>query len=293
MRARRLLPLMSALSLWAFDAHAIDTQACLAASEKGQHSRAAGRLREARDQFNICGNDACPAIVRRDCAQWQEQVVALLPGVVFGAKDKAGRDLFDVTISMDGEVITKKLDGKAVSVDPGPHTFKFEVAGMPAVTEKSLIKEGEKARVLSVTFESGDAPPPPAPPPPPPPGGDSGGGHTVFPWIVAGVGAVTIVVGVVIIATAPARPTNCDKGNQTCTRTPGETDDQLKNDQDRAGKADSQPVVGLGVAAVGGLLLVGGLVWHFLEPSGSSNAGVQVAPWMSPHASGLTLGAKF
>ncbi|HEY8073342.1 MAG TPA: hypothetical protein VIF62_04520 [Labilithrix sp.] len=298
MRARLLLPFVSALSLWAANAHAIDTQACLAASEKGQHARAAGRLREARDQFNICGADACPGIVRRDCAQWQEQVVALLPGVVFGAKDKAGRDLFDVTVSMDGEVLTKKLDGKAVSVDPGPHTFKFEVAGLPAVVEKSLVKEGEKARVLSVTFDAGEPPKDPngegaKPPPPPPPGGDSGGGHTVFPWIVAGVGAVTIVVGVVIIATAPARPNNCDKGSQTCTRAPSETDAQLANDQDRAGKADSQPVVGIGVAAVGALALAGGLLWHFLEPTHEASAGVQVAPWLSPHANGLTLGAKF
>jgi hypothetical protein len=305
MRAWLFAPILCASSLAALEARAIDMQACLAASEKGQHARAAGKLREARDQFNTCGNDACPAVVRRDCTQWQGEVVSALPSVVFGAKDKSGRDFFDVIISMDGEVITKKLDGKSVTVDPGPHTFKFEVPGLAPVIEKTLVKEGEKSRVLSVTFDTGDggngggggggsggtAGGGASPPPPPP--DTSHGGHTAFPWILAGVGAATVIVGVIIVATTPSRPPNCSKDNQTCTRTPGETDDQLKSDQDRAGKADSQPVVGLGVAAVGALALAGGLVWHFLEPSGESKAGLRVSPWLAPNASGVTLGARF
>jgi hypothetical protein len=301
MRARLLLPIgvACAISFAAKSAHAIDTQACLAASEKGQHARAAGKLREARDQFNVCGADACPAIVRRDCATWQGEIVSILPTVVFGAKDKGGRDLFDVTVSMDGEVITKKLDGKSVTVDPGPHTFKFEMPGLAPVVEKTLVKEGEKARVLNVTFASGgDEPPQNGTKPPPPPGGENnpggGGGHTVFPWILVGVGAVTVVVGVIIVATAPTRPPNCSKDTETCTRTNGETDEQLKNDQDRAGKADSQPVVGLGVAAVGGVALIGGLLWHFLEPTGDAKSGsVRVSPWLAPGTSGVSFGARF
>src|SRR5215471_9806859 len=133
-------------------AHA-DTSACIAASEKGQESRANGRLREAREQFKVCGADSCPAIVRRDCVQWLLEVVALAPTVVLGAKDREGRDLFDVTVTMDGEVLTQKLDGKSVMVDPGPHTFKFDAPGETAVTERVLVKEGEKARVVTVAFE--------------------------------------------------------------------------------------------------------------------------------------------
>jgi len=297
MRTHLALPIVAFLTLVAVDASAIDTQACLAASEKGQHARAAGKLREAREQFNICGADACPAIVRRDCAQWQGEIASSLPTVVFGAKDKAGKDLFDVTVSMDGEVVTRKLDGKSVAVDPGPHTFKFEVPGMPAVTEKSLVKEGERARVLTVTFEGGDAAgtatDKPTKPPPPPDQDGGGGGHTAFPWILVGVGAVTIVVGVIIIATAPSRPPNCSKDTATCTRIGNESNDQLQSDQDRAGKADSQPVVGIGVAVVGGVALAGGLLWHFLEPTGDSKTGMHVSPWLAPGMSGVSVGAKF
>src|SRR5689334_11089164 len=102
-----------------------DVQACLTASEKGQRARSAGKLREARENFVICGADSCPALVRHDCAQWNSELATTLPTVVFGAHDKSGRDLFDVTVSMDGEVLLKKLDGKSVTVDPGKHTFRF------------------------------------------------------------------------------------------------------------------------------------------------------------------------
>lgn len=278
-----------------------DVQACLSASEKGQHARAAGKLREARDQFNICGADACPAMVRRDCVQWQQELVGIIPSVVFGAKDNKGRDLFDVTVSMDGEVITKKLDGKGVAVDPGPHTFKFEVAGMPPVTEKSLVKEGEKTRAINVTFgDTGGTTSPDGngttttPPPKQPEQPQHVREHTVFPWILVGIGSAAIVAGVILIVTAPARPSNCNKDLETCSRKPQESDADLKADQDQAGKADTQPVIGLGVAAAGAAVVVGGLVWHFVEPTGPDTSGkLRVMPWAGPSSGGVTLGARF
>jgi hypothetical protein len=100
----------------AAEASATDVQACLTASEKGQRARASGKLREARESFLVCGNESCPAIVRRDCAQWTSELTTALPTVVFGAKDRGGRDLYDVNVSMDGETIVTKLDGKAVFV---------------------------------------------------------------------------------------------------------------------------------------------------------------------------------
>jgi hypothetical protein len=281
-----------------------DVQACLAASERGQHARAAGKLREARDQFNVCGADACPAMVRRDCVQWQQEIVSILPSVVFGARDAKGRDLFDVTVSMDGEVVTRKLDGKGVLVDPGPHTFKFEIPGTPPAIEKALIKEGERARNITVSFNTGndagggtttEPTPPIAPPKPPPEQPSEVREHSVFPWILVGVGGAGIVAGVVIVATTPDRPSNCNKDTATCARRTGESDADLKADQDRAGKADTQPVIGYGVVAGGAALVIAGLVWHFVEPTGPKTSGsdVRVTPWTSPRSAGLTLDARF
>ena len=58
-----------------------------------------------------------------------------------------------MTVSVDGETLVRKLDGKSLPIDPGPHTFKFETAGAPPVVERALVKEGEKTRVITVTFE--------------------------------------------------------------------------------------------------------------------------------------------
>ena len=205
----------------------------------------------------------CPALVRQDCAQWNSELAQTLPTVVFGARDERGRDLFDVIVSIDGEPIVKKLDGKSVTVDPGKHTFRFEAEGFPAVSETVLIKEGERARVFNVTFDregGSEAPTGPA-------GGDKG--HTPYPWIVVGLGAVGVAAGAVIVVTSPDRPSNCDGSTQRCTRLAGQSDDAFRKIQEDAGAADSQPLVGYIVAGSGLALVAGGLVWHFLEPTGS------------------------
>jgi hypothetical protein len=268
-----------------------DVQACLAASEKGQKLRSQGKLREARESFVICGAESCPNLVRHDCSQWNSELAATLPTVVFGAKDRSGKDLFDVTVSMDGEVLVKKLDGKSVTVDPGKHTFKFEAPGLPPLSETDLVKEGEKARVINVTL--GDAPPPsPTPTPQPAPSGEVRE-HSVAPWIVVGVGGAAVVAGVVIFLTAPDRPSNCDKDTQKCTRGADESAADFAKDKDRAGQADSQPILGVIVAGAGAALVAGGLLWHFLEPVGPKTGQVKLAPWTTGKSSGVGLSGTF
>ena len=281
-----------------------DVQACLAASEKGQKSRAAGRLREARDAFLVCGSEGCPAMVRRDCAQWQTEIIAMLPSVVFGAKDRQGRDLFDVTVSMDGETLLRKLDGKSVNVDPGPHTFKFEVAGSPAVIERALVKEGEKTRVVTVSFvdvgsaapstDGGGTPPPAEPDRSVRPAPTGGGGHTVFPWIVVGIGAATMVVGAVVLIASPALPVGCNATSKTCTRGATENAADFAARQEDAGRSEAQPTEGLIVGAIGLGVVAGGLLWHFLEPTGrSGSSALQVTPWASHTSAGSSLRVSF
>ena len=300
---RRLLAVAVVLASTLASLHAsADVQACLGASEKGQRARTAGKLREAREQFLVCGNEGCPAMVRRDCAQWQGEVISMLPSVVFGAKDKTGRDLFDVTVSMDGEVLLKKLDGKSVAVDPGPHTFKFEIAGSAPLVEKALVKEGEKTRVITVSFgdgvtttsTEGGATPPPV-------DGDKGkptseGGHTIFPWIVVGLGAATMITGLVVVVASPSLPENCNSESDTCTKlSPTESPADFAKRQEVAGRSEAQPTEGLIVGAVGVGVLAIGLLWHFLEPTGPERTGsLRFAPWATASGSGGgSLGASF
>jgi hypothetical protein len=128
----------------------------------------------------------------------------------------------------------------------------------------------------------------------PPPGAETQG-HTVYPWIVVGAGVVGVAVGVVLIATTPSIPSNCNETTTTCTRKPGESDAEFKEDQDQAGRGKNQPVIGAVVTGVGGALVVGGLIWHFLEPTGdrSSTAGAKVRPQVGPGYGGLALTGRF
>lgn len=307
---------MRASSLFAFatlatvlsigvDASATDVQACLNASEKGQRARANGKLREARESFLVCGSEGCPSIVRKDCSQWTDQLTNALPTVVFGAKDRAGHDLFDVAVTMDGEKIVDKLDGKAVFVDPGRHTFKFEANGAAPVNETLLVREGEKSRVVTVTFAIGESTTAPTASGNPTGHGSGGGntgagsaekpegGHSVIPWIIVGIGGAAMVTGVVLVLTTPERPSNCQKESQTCTRIGGQSEADFKADQEQAGKADSQPVLGWAITGIGAAFVVGGLLWHFLEPTGEKTAKSKLVPWTTGQASGLSLGGSF
>ena len=275
-----------------------DVQACLGASEKGQRARSAGKLREAREQFLLCSSDGCPAMVRRDCAQWQGEVIATLPSIVLGAKDRAGRDLFDVTVSVDGETLVRTLDGKSLPIDPGPHTFKFEMAGAPPVIERALVKEGEKTRVIAVTFAS-DAATSDAPATPAPDAADKSAAgaehhHTVFPWIVVGLGVATMGTGLVVIFTSPALPNGCSSSSRTCVRLTNESATAFAKRQEDAGRSESQPTEGLIVTGIGLGVAAAGLVWHFLEPTGPERTGaLRFTPWAAPGTAGGALGASF
>src|SRR5262249_20359573 len=160
------------------------------------------------------------------------------------------------------------------SIDPGKHTFRFEAPGFTPITEVALIKEGERARVFNVTFvpekpeEDHTKPKPIGGTQPSGDGGATGGGggHTPYPWIVVGSGAIGLATGVVVVVTTPARPSNCNADRQTCTRGADESLDDFRKDQERAGTADSQPVLGLAMGGAGLVLVGGGIIWPLLEP---------------------------
>ncbi len=134
------------------EARADDVDACVTASDKGQELRDQGRLRAARERFVACAAKRCPAIVQKDCAAWMAEVDEKLPTVAIHARDAEGRDIADVRVSVDGEAIAERLDGRALTVDPGSRTFRFVKAGAPEVAMTLLLREGEKGRLVDVVL---------------------------------------------------------------------------------------------------------------------------------------------
>jgi hypothetical protein len=140
-----------------------DVRACVAASDRAQVLRDEGKLKLAREQMIACSREACPAVVRKDCTTWLSSLDASMPSVVIGARDAAGKDLVRVRVSVDGSPLLEALDGKALPIDPGAHTFRFELPGEKPLEVPFVIREGEQRRALFVQFPPKEAPPPPPP----------------------------------------------------------------------------------------------------------------------------------
>ncbi len=156
-----------------------ETDACLAASDKGQKERDDGHLLEARKQLLLCSRDVCPRLVRSDCEKWASEVQDRMPTIVFGARDSRGADLVDVGVEIDGVTVTTRIDGRAIPVDPGEHRLRLLHEGDTPVEQKVVVREREKGRSIVVDFGAQpQATPPEAAP--------------VATWVLGGVGAVAL-----------------------------------------------------------------------------------------------------
>jgi hypothetical protein len=144
------------------------TAECLTASDARITSGNQHKLRAERAYLLVCASPSCPAEVRKDCAGRVDEVNAQIPTIVFSAKESSGADLTAVTVTMDGEKLADQLEGTALSVDPGEHSFVFEASGQAAVTKKFFLVQGQKDRREQITFGTPPAPAQPSAGPPPP-----------------------------------------------------------------------------------------------------------------------------
>jgi hypothetical protein len=143
--------------LWATAARAQDKQTCNTAYQDAQVAKDGHKYLRAREQLRICASSSCPGFITKDCTEWLKDIDPRVPSVVFTAKNAAGADVSDVKVTMDGAPLADKLDGIAVDVDPGRHTFGFE--GPDGKTEQTVVvPEGTKAQHIGVTFGAGGAP---------------------------------------------------------------------------------------------------------------------------------------
>lgn len=117
--------------------------------EQGQVQRQAGQLLAARQTLQLCADDQCPNFVREDCNSWFVAVQNELPTLVFTARSR-GRDLSEVRISIGPRLLTTRIDGRAIELDPGEYDLAFEAPGMQRLTEHVVIARGEQNRLLRV-----------------------------------------------------------------------------------------------------------------------------------------------
>ncbi len=276
--------------LWSTPAMAQDKAACLDAAAKAQKLRSAHLHVEARDQLRICSAATCPTAIQQDCSGWLIDVENGMPTVVVTAKDRAGADLFDVKVTVDGKPLASKLDGRAEPMDPGPHAFHFDGADGSTLDRQVMVREGEKNQEIAVVL--GPTPPTPAAPPPTAPAPDAGAtqdtGGSVLPWktigwIAGGVGIVGLGVGATFGVIALH-----DKGTAGCN-----ADEVCKTGTTSAIKTSSL-VSDIGWIA-GGVLLASGAALVLWAPSGQERAptAIRVAPSLVAGGAGAMVGGAW
>jgi hypothetical protein len=123
---------------------------------------------------------------------------------------------------------------------------------------------------------------------PPPP---ESGGHGIAPWIVVGIGGAALVAGVVLYAVGAPQISDaentCPPPSHTCPPTSKGSSAISEGNNGR-----TLETVGVVMGSVGLAGVAGGLIWHFLEPTGPSSS-TAVSPVVAPGYAGLTLGGKF
>lgn len=227
-------------------------RACLTDSENAQRLRNAGKPAAAREGFLRCAQSECPAVVRADCESSLAEVDAAIATIIVIARDAQDRDLRDVRVLVDNVLVTSRLDGRAIPLDPGLHTFRYETNGAPTVEEQLLTHEGEKRRLVEVRF---------ATKPPVVTGDPTSSGPPTLGFVFAGISAVTLGVGGYFGVSALS-----DYGSMKdrCGGTKSCSDSEAVNVRTQAIVAD----VSLGIAVIS----AGIATWLFLTSPSSSTA---------------------
>ena len=227
-----------------------DKAVCAEAYRSAQTQRKNGALERARASLLVCLSDRCPAVLQPDCTRWLTEVEAALPSVSFAARNREGEDVTSVRVSIDGKLLTSSLDGKAISLDPGSHTFRFEYGAEEPISQTIILREGEKARVVSVSWVK-ERPELTARAPSPV---RTEGGAPASAWIFGGVGVASVATFGALAIHAVQRRSDLE---QQCFGSCRQEDvDSIKTQLAIADVALGVGLVSLGISAV--LFLSGG-----------------------------------
>ncbi len=234
---------------------------CIDANESAQKLLRAGSLAPAREQVKLCIVESCPEPIRADCNDLSKAIEAAMPTVRFDARDKAGKPVTEVKVIMDGQPFLERLDGEAVSVDPGKHRFVFESPGLPRTTKTVVLKAGEQRgeRVDLVDM--------------------TGPLLRTTGLVVAGIGAISIGYGT--FRAFQAKSTyddaleHCPNGPNSCSQAGVDGGDE----------AHDQAAAATTTIAIGSVLVAGGLAVYLFVPE----QGFRIVPGV--RSGGLTLEA--
>jgi hypothetical protein len=133
-----------------------ERRACENAYKNAVQLEQSAHLRQAKDLLLSCAKSSCGAVLRNRCVSRYTQLEADIPSVVPLVTTETGEPRVDVQVTMDGELLTPRLDGRALPVDPGLHEFAFNADGAVIGTQRVMIVQGQRNRPLNVSLRSTD-----------------------------------------------------------------------------------------------------------------------------------------
>jgi hypothetical protein len=135
------------------------TGVCAKSVQEARQLIDAGHLRRARDAYARCAQATCGGLISQQCRSKLQQLETDVPSVIAVATDAAGAQRVDVRVSVDGELLASQIDGRSLEVDPGLHEFSFSTQQGDVSTEKVLILQGQRNRVIPVQLKQKAAAP--------------------------------------------------------------------------------------------------------------------------------------
>jgi serine/threonine-protein kinase len=220
------------------------------------------------------------------------------PTVVFVVIDSVGAERSDVRITMDGQPLVATLDGKAIPLDAGAHSFVFESTSGEASGRTLLLHEGEKDRRERVVL-SASRTEPTARNPERAGGSQSnieptttesaastGNSQRLIGLVLGSTGVVGLVVGSVLGLVSKStynHALSSECGTAVGFAQPKACSQSGYNDvQSAYGQATASTI-----AFVAGAALVGGGAYFYLSaPKGEQ---ISVGPSLGPRTAGVTL----
>ncbi len=281
-----LLPMIFSATV----ARADDTATCNAAYEQADllvHSSAGDKLIDAREKMRACASPTCKDWMVKDCSRWLSDLEPRIPTVVLSAKDGDGSDMTQVSVSVDGKVLSPELDGHAIEMDPGARVFVFTASDGRRTEVRATVEEGEKAQRVAANFAkpgsdgsatSPDVTPASAHPP-----------LRTIGFVVGGVGIASIAVGSVLGLMAISKNGDSNADGHCDATGCDATGTSLRN------TALHDATVSTIAFVAGGVLAAAGIVLVLTAPHAkATTAGrLELSPTASPNSAALNLGGSW
>jgi hypothetical protein len=270
---------------------------CIDANRQAQSLRRTGKLHAAQAALLVCVNPTCPAPVVDDCTSRLDEVQRVMPSLVFEVQDSAGKDVTKVTVTIDGMPFASTLDGTALPADPGEHTFAFEVAGQPPVTQQLVLHEGDKGRREHVVVGGGAPAIAPVVPAAAPAASQTeaaspGKGQRIAGLVAGGLGIVSLGLGAVLGVNASSSWSSSQNECSTPTNCPNHAG--AVSDHDTALNDATFSTIGF---IAGGVLVAGGVILFFTAPTreggAAASTAMRVVPSVAPGAAAVSLQGTF